>query len=242
MGLRGEVEALICCLDPGSVGVVVAAASILGARKSAVGEGPGESGSDAALDSGKAVACENLEVLVGLKVLDNMLSLGVGDDELEADKVVVLTSVCGTDGGEKVITLGFIRLAMAVDFGFVRILQGIKLILARASVWVRHANIKNKRALGKRQSYKDIALVIAVSMLGHGRLAIGALDVCGARGGYKLFLDVVVGSCHTAAPAHHFCNQVITVKTVSGSRISFSPLRLTARHFADEGLNTTSGQ
>ena len=145
MGLRGEVEALICCLDPGSVGVVVAAASILSARKSSVGESPGESSSDAALHSGKAVASEDLEVLMGLVVLDDVLSLGIGDDELEANKVIVLAAIRGADGGEKIVALGLIGQRMFGDFEFVGILQGTNLILARARIWVRHAEVKNKR-------------------------------------------------------------------------------------------------
>ena len=89
MGCNQEVEVRICCLVPGSVGNVVTAASILGAGKRAVGKGPGESSSDASLDSGKTVACECLEVFVWLEVLDvnNVLSLGVGNDKLEANEV-----------------------------------------------------------------------------------------------------------------------------------------------------------
>ena len=68
---------------------------------------------------------------------------------------------------------------------------------------MRHANIQNKRPGGTRQSDKDISLVIAVSVPGHSRFGIGALDVGGASGGYKLILNVVMGPCHTAVFAHH---------------------------------------
>ena len=124
----GEVEALICSLDCGSVGGVVSAKSILGARKSAVGEGPGESGSNASLDSGEAVTCEDLEIFVGLKVLDDVFCLGVGDNILQANEIIVLLAVSRTDDGEKVVALGFVSLFMLSDLVLVRSLQGLAFI------------------------------------------------------------------------------------------------------------------
>ena len=117
-----------------------------------------------------------------LEVLDNVLCLGVGDDKLEANEVFVLTPISRTDGGEKVVTLGFISLSVFIDFGLVLILQGVQLIHAGARVRVRHAEIENKRAVRRRQSDKDISLLMAVSMLGHDCLRSSALDVRGACG------------------------------------------------------------
>ena len=57
VGLHRQVEALIHCLGPGSVCVVVASASILGACEGAVGESPGKSSTNAAGDASEAVAC-----------------------------------------------------------------------------------------------------------------------------------------------------------------------------------------
>ena len=45
---------------------------------------------------------------MGLKVFDNVLRLGVGNDILEANKVVVLTSVRRTDNRQKIVTLGLV--------------------------------------------------------------------------------------------------------------------------------------
>ena len=75
MGLHRQVGVLIRCLGRGSAGVVVASASILGACQGAVGESPGKSSTDAALDASEAVASENFELLVWLEVLDDVLRL-----------------------------------------------------------------------------------------------------------------------------------------------------------------------
>ena len=85
MGLHRQVEALIRCLGRGSIGVVLASASILSACEGAVGESPGKSSTDAAFDASEAVASENFELLVGLEVRDDVLRLGVGDYALDAN-------------------------------------------------------------------------------------------------------------------------------------------------------------
>lgn len=182
MRLHRQVEALIHCLGPGSVGVVVASASILGACESAVGESPGKGSADAAFDASEAVASEDLELLVGLEVRDDVLRLGVGDDVLEANQIVVLVSVRGAYDGQERVTLGLVCLAMGGDLGSVCSLHGAGLQNSCAGVGVRNANIKDEGPGCMRQSDKDISLVVAVSMLGHGRLRVSALHVCGACG------------------------------------------------------------
>jgi hypothetical protein len=136
-------------------------------------------------------------------VLDDVFGLSARDDILEADEIVMLTAIRSADNRQERVALGFIRLSVGAALGRVRILHGTRLIFSRARVWVRHANIQNKRPGGTRQSDKDISLVIAVSVPGHSRFGIGALDVRGAGGGYKLILNVVMGPCHTAVFAHH---------------------------------------
>ena len=81
-----------------------------------------------------------------LEVLDNVLGLGVCDDELEANEVLVLAAVRRTNGREEGITLRFIGLSVFDDFASIRFLHGIRLIFAQARVRVWHADIENKRA------------------------------------------------------------------------------------------------
>ena len=103
---RWDLEKLVGCLHPGAIGFVVASMSVLGARESFVGECPCEGRSDTGLETGEAVAGNHLEVLVGLEFLDNVLCLGVCDDELEADEVVVQASICGAYCWEEEVALG----------------------------------------------------------------------------------------------------------------------------------------
>ena len=65
--------------------------------------------------------------------------------------------------------------------------------------------------------------MIAVSVPGHSRFGIGALDVRGAGGGYKLILNVVMGPCHTAVFAHH----LVVSGVVGVQRTVQSPLTMT---------------
>ena len=101
---------------------------------------------------------------MGLEVSDDVLCLGVGDDVLEANKVVVLLSVRGANNGQEVVTLGLVCLSVGVDLGGVRVLHGTGLEDSCAGVWVGNANVKDEGPGCTRQSDKDISLVIAVSM------------------------------------------------------------------------------
>ena len=85
----------IGCWVPWAASLVVTSVSFLGAREGSVGERPGEGRTDAGLEGGELLASDDLEVLVGLELRDDVLGRGVGDDELEPDEVVVQASVGG---------------------------------------------------------------------------------------------------------------------------------------------------
>lgn len=82
---RTTDKVLICCFDPGSMDCVLVMASIdaVGAPKSAAGEGPGQSRSDAraSLDSCKAVISKSHEINTVVQVLKYVLSLGAACDK-----------------------------------------------------------------------------------------------------------------------------------------------------------------
>ena len=79
----------------------------------------------------------------------------------------MLAAVSRANGGEKVVTLGFVSLFVFSDFFIIGVLGGIQLEYSGACVRVHNTNIENKGEVSRRQSDKDSSLVIAGSVLGH---------------------------------------------------------------------------